>query len=184
MKDSPCRPENSDSSCNGLVNAVIEHARTLNARVLAKAPACSYSCRMESISIRAVILASLAVLGVDILSSVVLTQLFGGPGFDSELTDEQIRAASLALLQDVRYLTLGLFLGTASTVLGGYLAARLANSVPYWNALAFGVLGLLISMIGSGDLPTWFKVVGLLLTLPAALLGGHLAKLRTSRPVS
>lgn len=139
---------------------------------------------MPSISIRAVILASLAVLGVDILSSMLLTQLFGGPAFDSGLTDEQIRSAYQVLLQDVRYLTLGLVLGTASTVLGGYLAARLASSMPYWNALAFGVLGLLISMIGSGDLPAWFKIVALLLTLPAAVLGGHLAKLRTDRPVS
>jgi hypothetical protein len=139
---------------------------------------------MPSISIRAVILASLAVLGVDILSSMLLTQLFGGPAFDSGLTDEQIRSAYQVLLQDVRYLTLGLVLGTASTVLGGYLAARLASSMPYWNALAFGVLGLLISTIGSGDLPAWFKIVALLLTLPAAVLGGHLAKLRTDRPVS
>ena len=136
---------------------------------------------MPSISIRAVILASLAVLGVDIMSSLLLTQVFGGPGFDSGLSEEQIRAAYQVLLQDVRYLTLGLVLGTASTVLGGYLAARLAGSVPYFNALAFGVLGLLISSIGSGDLPTWFKVVGLLLTLPAAVLGGHLAKLQMSK---
>ncbi|MDY6948798.1 MAG: hypothetical protein SXG53_24145 [Pseudomonadota bacterium] len=136
---------------------------------------------MPNISIRAVILASLAVLGVDIMSSLLLTQIFGGPGFDSGLSDEQIRAAYQVLLQDVRYLTLGLILGTASTVLGGYLAARLARSVPYFNALAFGVLGLLISSIGSGELPTWFKVGGLLLTLPAAVLGGHLAKLQMSK---
>lgn len=118
------------------------------------------------------------------MSSMLLTQVFGGPGFDSGLSDEQIRSAYQVLLQDVRYLTLGLILGTASTVLGGYLAARLAGSVPYFNALAFGVLGLLISMIGSGDLPAWFKIIGLLLTLPAAVLGGHLAKLHMSRPVS
>lgn len=139
---------------------------------------------MPSISIKAIILASLAVLGVDILSHTLLTQMFGGPGFGSGLSDEQLRAAYQVLLQDVRFLTLGLILGTASTVLGGYLAARLARSVPYWNALAFGVLGLLLSAIGSGDLPTWFKVIGLFFTLPAALLGGHLAKLRMDRPVS
>ena len=139
---------------------------------------------MPNISIRAVLLASLAVLGVDIVSSMLLTQMFGGPGFGSGLSDEQIRAAYQVLLQDVRYLTFGLILGTASTVLGGYLAARLARTVPYFNALAFGMLGLLISSFGAGDLPTWFKVIGLLLTLPAALLGGHLAKLHMSKPVS
>ncbi len=139
---------------------------------------------MPNISFRAVILASLAVLGVDILSSLLLTQMFGGPAFDSSMSEEEIRRAYQVLLQDVRYLSFGLILGTASTVLGGYLAARLARTMPYFNALAFGVLGLLISMIGSGDLPTWFKLIGLTLTLPAAVLGGHLAKLHMSRPVS
>lgn len=139
---------------------------------------------MPTISVRAVILACVAVLGVDILSGILLTRMFGGPALDSGLSDEQLRSAYQVLMQDVRYLTLGLVLGTASTVLGGYLAARLARSVPYFNALAFGVLGLLISAIGSGSVPMWFKVVGLLLTLPAALLGGHLAKLQMSKPAS
>jgi hypothetical protein len=139
---------------------------------------------MQNISIRAVILATLAVLGIDIFSGMLLTQMFGGPGWDTELSREEIRRAYQVLMQDVRYLALGLLLGTASTVLGGYLAARLARSKPYYNALAFGVLGILISMIGSGDLPTWVKIVGLGLSLPAAVLGGHIAKLRASKPAS
>jgi hypothetical protein len=139
---------------------------------------------MQNISIRAVILATLAVLGVDIISGMLLTQMFGGPGWGAELSQEEIRRAYQVLMQDVRYLALGLLLGTASTVLGGYLAARLARTMPYYNALAFGVLGILISMIGSGDLPTWVKIVGLGLSLPAAVLGGHIAKLRASKPAS
>lgn len=139
---------------------------------------------MQNISIRAVILATLAVLGIDIVSGMVLTQMFGGPGWGAGLSREEIERAYQVLMQDVRYLTLGLLLGTASTVLGGYLAARLARSMPYYNALAFGVLGILISTIGAGSLPTWVKVVGLGLSLPAAVLGGHFAKLKMSRPAS
>ncbi|GFE83863.1 hypothetical protein GCM10011487_58630 [Steroidobacter agaridevorans] len=139
---------------------------------------------MQNISIRAVILATLAVLGIDIFSGMLLTQMFGGPGWGTELSREEIRRAYQVLMQDVRYLALGLLLGTASTVLGGYLAARLARSMPYYNALAFGVLGILISMIGAGDLPTWVKIVGLGLSLPAAVLGGHIAKLRAGKPAS
>lgn len=139
---------------------------------------------MQNISIRAVILATLAVLGIDIISGMLLTQMFGGPGWDPELSREEIQRAYQVLMQDVRYLALGLLLGTASTVLGGYLAARLARNMPYYNALAFGVLAILISMIGSGDLPTWVKIVGLGLSLPAAVLGGHIAKLRMSKPAS
>lgn len=145
---------------------------------LAKARACTYSWRMHNISVRAVILASLAVFGVDIVTNFLLISLFGGPTFSAELSEEQMRRAFQVLFQDARYLTFALILGTASTVLGGYLAARLARAVPYFNALAFGVLGLTVSMLTSGELPMWFKIVGFGLTVPAALLGGHIAKVR------
>lgn len=133
---------------------------------------------MHNISVRAVILASLAVFGVDIVTGSVLSSLFGGPTFGSGMSDDQVRRALQVLFQDTRYLTLALFFGTASTVLGGYLAARLGRAVPYFNALAFGVLGLTVDMLTAGDIPTWCKIVGFGLTLPAALLGGHIAKLR------
>ena len=134
---------------------------------------------MHNISVRAVVLASLAVFGVDIVTNFLLIRLFGGPGFDSGLSDEQYRNAMLVLIQDARFLTFVLILGTASTVLGGYLAARLARSVPYFNALAFGVLGLTISALtATTEVPIWFNVLGFGLMLPAALLGGHIAKVR------
>jgi hypothetical protein len=133
---------------------------------------------MHNISIRAVVLASLAVFGIDIVSNFVLISLFGGPTFGSGMSEEQMRRAFQVLFQDSRYLTFALIFGTASTVLGGYLAARLARAVPYFNALAFGVLGLIVGMLTSGDLPTWFKIIGFGLTVPAAVLGGHIAKVR------
>lgn len=133
---------------------------------------------MHNISIRAVILATLAVFGVDFVTSSVLIGLFGGPGLGSGMSDDQLRRALQVLFQDARYMTLALIFGTASTVLGGYLAARLARAVPYFNALAFGVVGLVLSLFTAGDLPTWSKIVGFGLTLPAALLGGHIAKVR------
>jgi hypothetical protein len=134
---------------------------------------------MYNISVRAVVLASLAVFGVNIIVGFILINLFGGPTFGSGMTDEQMRAALQVLFQDARYLTYALICGTASTVLGGYLAARLARTVPYFNALAFGVLTLTVDLLTAGDVPTWFKVMGFGLTLPAALLGGHIAKVRT-----
>jgi hypothetical protein len=139
---------------------------------------------MQGISIRAVILASLAVLGVDIISGELLARMFGAPGLFSGAPEDEIRRAYQVLVQDVRYLSLGLILGTASTVLGGYLAARLAGTVPYFNAAAFGLLTLLVNSIGMGEVPLWLWIMGLLLTMPAALLGGHIAKQRMSRPVA
>ena len=131
---------------------------------------------MWGISIKAVVLASLAVIGIDIVSGIVLAAVFGGPSLSAEMTDEQLREAAAAMAQQPGYLTAALILGTASTVLGGYLAARLARTVPYFNALAFGVLGAVLGLLTSSELPTWFRVVGLGLTVPAALVGAYLAK--------
>lgn len=135
---------------------------------------------MRGINIRAIIIASLAVIGVDAISTFLLISLLGGPAFDASLPDEQINAAMQVLLRNPRYLTSALIFGTASTVLGGFLAARLARTVPYFNALAFGLVGLTLSVITVSDVPAWFQIIGFGVTLPAALLGGHVAKQRSS----
>ena len=133
---------------------------------------------MSGISIKAVLLATLAVFGIDFVSGMVLTSIFSGPMTNA--TEEQMRAAADALLQDQGYLVGALILGTASTIVGGYLTARLADSVPYFNALAFGALGILLGVLLSPELPTWFKVVGFGLNIPAALAGAYLCKRRAS----
>lgn len=144
---------------------------------LVKANASTYRKRMHGISIKAIALATLAVFGIDVASSMVLMGVFGDPLMN--VSEEQVRTAAAALNRNLDYLTAVLILGTASTVVGGYLAARLAHSVPYFNALAFGALGVLLGALMSADLPTWFRVVGLGLTIPAALLGAYLSKRRT-----
>jgi hypothetical protein len=44
---------------------------------------------------------------------------------------------------------------------------------------------LVLSVVAVGDVPTWFKIIGFGITLPAALLGGHFAKqhLKAVQPV-
>ncbi len=132
---------------------------------------------MHAINIKAVLLASLAVIGVDILSGMMLLGIYA-PELTSTMTDEQLRRALAALMQNREYVVLSLILGTASTMLGGYLAARLARTVPFFNALAFGVLGVTLGLLTSGDLPTWYRVLGIGITIPAALIGAQIAKKR------
>jgi hypothetical protein len=131
---------------------------------------------MSGISIKAVVLATLAVLGIDVVAGFMLAGWLGGDEVRNAATDEEIAAASAALLQNRGYLAAILLEGTATTVLGGYLAARLARVVPYFNALAFGILGLVLGALLSVEVPTWFRVIGLSLTLPAALAGAWLWK--------
>lgn len=61
---------------------------------------------------------------------------------------------------------------------GSYLTARMAPSRPMLHALVLGVLGLLFNVAGAvatwGQVPAWYAVAGLLLTMPYAWLGGRL----------
>lgn len=61
---------------------------------------------------------------------------------------------------------------------GSYLTARLAPSRPMLHALVLGALGLLFNIAGAaatwGQVPAWYSVLGLVLTMPYAWLGGYL----------
>jgi hypothetical protein len=127
-----------------------------------------------NIDIRAIVLATLAVFGIDFVTGIVLFSVFTENVANA--SDEQVRAAAVALASDPGYLRAALVLGTASTVVGGFLVARIARSIPYFNALAYAVLGMLLGALMTGELPTWFRIVGIGLTIPASLLGAYLCK--------
>jgi hypothetical protein len=65
-------------------------------------------------------------------------------------------------------------------VVGASISARLAPGRPMAHALAFGVVGLVMSVLGlvailQGDLaPAWYGWALVVLGLPAAWLGGQL----------
>src|SRR5512138_198169 len=139
-----------------------------------------YRTGMHAISPKAVLLALLAVLGIDILSGMIMLGIFA-PNLSANMTDEELRSVLSELMRNRAYILMSLILGTASTALGGYLAARLARTVPYFNALAFGILGVLIGLLTSAELPTWYRIVAILITIPAALTGAHFAKQRMQR---
>jgi len=129
---------------------------------------------ISSIDIRAILLATLAVFGIDFVSGMVLFAVFSDPIANG--SDQQVKSAAAALARNAGYLRAALILGTASTVVGGFLVARIARRIPYFNALAYAVLGVLLSTLTTGAFPAWFRVVGIGLTVPAALLGAYLGR--------
>jgi hypothetical protein len=134
---------------------------------------------IRNLDLRAIVLATLAVFGIDFVTGLVLFGVFGGEQV-ANASDEQVRSIAAALARDPGYLRAALFLGTASTVVGGFLVARIARSIPFFNALAYGVLGMLLSTFTTGELPMWFRVIGIGLTVPASLLGAYFGR----RPLS
>jgi hypothetical protein len=130
---------------------------------------------IKNIDLRAIVLATLAVIGIDFVRDIVLFNVFT----DNVATasEEQVRAAAAALMTNFRYLSATLVLGTASTVLGGFLVARIARSIPYFNALGYGVVCIVLGMVlTTVEAPTWFEVVGIGSTVPASLLGAYFGK--------
>jgi peptidoglycan/LPS O-acetylase OafA/YrhL len=67
-------------------------------------------------------------------------------------------------------------------VAGSYVAARLAPDRPMWHALALGVVGLALSILGAvvtwnggpGFGPHWYPLALVAIAIPCAWLGGKL----------
>jgi hypothetical protein len=129
---------------------------------------------MSHLDLRAIVLATLAVLGVDFIVGSVVFSVFAGEQIATANDDQARKAIINALAANPGYLRAVLILGTATTVVGGFMVARIARSLPYFNALAYGVVGILLNLVPASTLPTWLKVVGIGLTVPAALLGAYL----------
>lgn len=137
---------------------------------------------MKYIDIRAIVLATLAVFGIDSVSEIVLFSSFSN--LPAGASDEQVQAVAAALAVDAGFLRAALILGTASTVIGGFLVARLARQIPYFNALAYGIVCIVLSLVFSAmapaDFPMWYRIVGIGLNIPAALVGAYFGR----RPLS
>ena len=126
---------------------------------------------------KAITIAMLLSLALDVVGSTVLLAAFS-TGLNDSMSSEQLTAAVLAVLQNTGFLLASLAYGTATTVIGGYVAARVARAYPYFNALAVGVLGIVLGLLLGGDAPAWFNALAYLIGPPAALYGGHLARQR------
>jgi hypothetical protein len=87
-----------------------------------------------------------------------------------------------ALAESTVFQIVGLAGGLTCTVLGGYIAARLANRGEYATAFAVGlaslVFGEAMMLFSEQSTALWMRLAGDLLVIPAAVLGGHLRMLQ------
>jgi hypothetical protein len=132
--------------------------------------------RMKNIRLWAICAAFIAELVADlIISSITLAVLSDG-SLSPDLDRETLNKATEAILDSNEFLMSRLMLGTLTTVGGGYLAARLAKTYPYYNGLGIGLIGLIFCILQWGE-PLWLNFFGLVMTLPASIYGAHLAKM-------
>ena len=122
--------------------------------------------QLPRLSLRALAVGLVAMLALDLVSGFVVLLLWPG----SPRTSADIAA----VVAQPAYMTVAFMLGTMTTAVGGGICARLAATLPYWNAAAFGVLGVAVGLLLSDSTqPWWFTALGSLVTVPAALYGAR-----------
>jgi hypothetical protein len=133
---------------------------------------------LSKLDLKAVILAVAAIFGIDALvGSMLFHHWSGGTDIDS-LTPEERKTLVEQVIALPGYLFAQLISGSLTTILGGYLAARLAHSFPYYNALAFGVVCVGLVVWFWTLPPLWYSLLGFVLSIPLALYGAYLCVLR------
>lgn len=133
---------------------------------------------------KAVLFGILADIGATFIAMMVLTTFLGTQVGGENLSQEEVMQLIERALQEPPYLLLGGLLGLLATVLGGYVAARTAEVAPLLNAACVGVFDVVLGIFLIGGSPLWFGVIALLLTLPAAIAGGVIARRTTAQSSS
>ena len=133
----------------------------------------------RGIDAKAVILGIAADLAATFVAMMAVMTFFGmGAG-----SEDEARQLIESTFQEPRYLLLGGLLGLLGTMIGGYVAAKFADAAPLLNAACVGLFGVVLGIFVIGESPLWFVVIGILLTLPAAVAGGVLWRSRNhARP--
>ena len=75
------------------------------------------------------------------------------------------------------------------TIIGSYIAARLAPYQPMWHAMVLGVVGLVVSIAGAAATwnhepplgPHWYAVAIALISIPCAWIGGKLWEMQSEQ---
>ena len=131
---------------------------------------------MPRISIKAIAVAFAAELLADLLIQALVFPFFAGDLLAKDMSQEELQKVFRTVSETTAYVPWMFVLGTATTVGGGYFAARLAKRIPYYHGLAMGIVGVVWVLFAAAGSFGWLDAVGLLITIPASLYGAHLAK--------
>lgn len=98
------------------------------------------------------------------------------------LPEEALHEALKEMISSQEGLLALLVIGALCTLLGGYVAGRLARAEEVKHGALVGALSLIIGVLQTGmageasPLPFWHELLGYVLAIPAGALGGSLAQ--------
>jgi hypothetical protein len=133
---------------------------------------------VRELSIKAIVIGAVVdTLGSFLLGAIAIMFLLGRSSAHGKDALEDVEA-SLA------YQLVALIGGLVLLTVGGAIAAKLAPHAPVKNAVAVGVCCVVFSILTSGIWlgrePTWWVLLSLVLTIPAAALGGVVVRRRST----
>jgi hypothetical protein len=113
---------------------------------------------------------------------LIVLYLFASLGKDGGVSEEAIEEALKKTLSSQDGLFTLLLIGALGTILGGYIAGRMAGNDQVKHGALVGAASLILGALQAGAtgaeslVPYWYQLLGYLLAIPAGALGGYLAQ--------
>jgi hypothetical protein len=136
---------------------------------------------MPSLSIKAIAVGALIDIGGSMVVGGAYTLVYALLLASQNVPPEELQRRVLA---DPAYYVITLLMGLAFMAVGAYVAGRIARVREMAHALWVGLVAVIVSvpLVAAADTsayPSWYLPVSFALTIPAALVGGQIARRRT-----
>ena len=138
----------------------------------------------RTLSVKAVVIGSVVDMFGATLGIAIGLLLFGSTVKALGGSDDQIKL----YFQATTFRICAMVFGLSFSVLGGFVAARVAKARELLHGGATGMVRIAMSLLmlaiskEETHLPIWHSILIYVAVLPAALLGGHLGRLRSGHP--
>jgi hypothetical protein len=124
------------------------------------------------IRIKAVVLGFVTDLGCSLTVAFAYGLILGVSMALKGIPPEEIHTQ----LQGPVVLIPGLVFGFGFTILGGYVAGRIAKYAEILHGGIVGGIGIILGVFFYGSLPLWYSIVSFAGVIPAGMAGGCLAR--------
>ncbi|HWP60952.1 MAG TPA: TIGR04086 family membrane protein [Candidatus Acidoferrales bacterium] len=122
--------------------------------------------------------------------AVILYTMFFymGDALDSGMSEEAVEKAFEKMVASPEALLTLFLIGMLGTVLGGYVAGRLARVEEVKHGALVGAVALIVALVQASvsepsPVPEWYNILGYILAIPAGALGGSIAQGKGKPPI-
>ena len=131
----------------------------------------------KRIRIKAVVLGCLTDLSGSLAVGLVYGVVLGISMAVKGIPQEEIGTR----LQGLIVLIPSFFIGFGFTLLGGFVAGRIAKHSESLHGGIVGAIGILLGFLFYGSFPLWYNIISFAGVVPAGMAGGYLAKQRRKK---